>query len=202
MIPSPMASSRNPGKLTLRPLPGDLAGTTNSTITAKISASGTLIRKAARHETSSVSSPATAGPPKAATAQIIACSPNTLGTSREGKSSGISAKQIADTTPSPSPCSDRPTSTCSIDDALAAISVPTRNTPAETSSAVREPSRCLSRAAPDPPTMANTRNSVSAQEISATPPISCTAVGSDIVAKNALKASSATPRHRISVTVA
>ncbi|MNL70422.1 hypothetical protein D3C87_1954200 [compost metagenome] len=60
----------------------------------------------------------------------------------------------------------------------------------------------MSSAAPDPPTMANTRNSVSAQEISATPPISCTAVGSEIEARNALNANSATPRHRISVTVA
>ena len=39
-------------------------------------------------------------------------------------------------------------------------------------------------------------------EISATPPISCTAVGSEIEARKALNASSATPRHKISVTVA
>ncbi len=101
--------------------------------------------------------PAPAGPPKAATAHTTACMPKTLGTRRLGKSSGISAKQTAATTPSPRPCTARPISTSVMVDALAARSEPARNTTDDASSAVREPSLCLRSAAPAPPTMANTR---------------------------------------------
>ena len=60
------------------------------TIAQSTSTMGTAARKEARHETASASHPANTGPPKAASAQTMASTPNTLGIRREGNRRGMS----------------------------------------------------------------------------------------------------------------
>ena len=90
MMPAAQPSRRSTGTVP-PPLRPRSAGTTTQTSRAKIAISGTLTRKAARQDTVSVSTPDSSGPPKAAAAQTIASAPNTLGISRDGNISGISA---------------------------------------------------------------------------------------------------------------
>ena len=88
-MPAANAPSRASGAAA--PLSASVRGTVAITKPRNSRLSGAFTRKAARQDSASVSTPATTGPARPASAQTSASTANTFGTRRAGKSAGIRA---------------------------------------------------------------------------------------------------------------